>query len=288
MTQPPDNNLHDWLDETVGETPDPIEGTQQVMSQIEETSQVGRWLPFPVFHRKVKVKTPTATDTAEYQPSPIPALNGHTPTVTGRTTSMLSPVKAITAGALIFAIGGVMLIAQPFQQQGTVPGAEAEAIAPRWVTGDIRASGSCSGGDIVWDGDIGRSRNAQCNPQGWTSSDPRLTGDVTRRWNADIYQTDEDALWVSMGVAYLRNDDGGWACSSSDLLRGIRTTVAGSTVEEEMVNGGTTTFDCVGDGGYEGLSALLVSELTAGFNEKFSGLVFSGDFPPLPEAPAAE
>ena len=201
---------------------------------------------------------------------------------------MLSPVKAITAGALVFAIGGVLFIAQPFQQQGTVPGAEAEAIAPTWVTGDIRASGSCSGPDIVWDGDIGRSRNAECSPQRWTSSDPRLTGDVTRRWNADIYQTDEDALWVSMGVAYLRNDDGGWACSSSDLLRGIRTTGAGTTVEEEMVNGGTTTFECVGDGGYEGLSALLVSELTVGFNEEFSGLIFSGAFPPLPEPPATE
>ena len=57
MTQRPDNTrLHDWLDETVGPTPDPLVGTQQVMSQIEETSQVGRWLPFPVFHRKAKAK----------------------------------------------------------------------------------------------------------------------------------------------------------------------------------------------------------------------------------------
>ena len=34
---------------------------------------------------------------------------------------MFSPAKAITAGALVFAIGGVMLMAQPFHQQGSVP-----------------------------------------------------------------------------------------------------------------------------------------------------------------------
>ena len=86
MTERPDDTrLHDWLDETVGQTPDPVEGTRQVMSQVEETSQVGRWLPFPVLHRKAKAKTPTTNHTTEYQPSPIPATNGHTPTVIGRT-----------------------------------------------------------------------------------------------------------------------------------------------------------------------------------------------------------
>ncbi|MEA2026800.1 MAG: hypothetical protein U9O18_08910, partial [Chloroflexota bacterium] len=38
---------------------------------------------------------------------------------------MLSPVKAITAGAIIFALGGAFLIAQPFDREGGgVPGAE--------------------------------------------------------------------------------------------------------------------------------------------------------------------
>jgi len=42
---------------------------------------------------------------------------------------MLSPVKAITAGAFIFAIGGAFLIAQPFgQQQSSVPGALMEGV----------------------------------------------------------------------------------------------------------------------------------------------------------------
>ena len=44
---------------------------------------------------------------------------------------MFSPVKAITAGALVFALGGMFLIAQPFGQQGaTVPGAATDEVAP--------------------------------------------------------------------------------------------------------------------------------------------------------------
>ena len=51
---------------------------------------------------------------------------------------MFSPVKAITAGALVFALGGVLLIAQPFDQQGgSVPGAatDADIVPPVEVTG---------------------------------------------------------------------------------------------------------------------------------------------------------
>ena len=74
------------------------------------------------------------------QASPIPATIGHTRTVTGRIQSMFSPVKAITAGALVFAIGGVMLIAQPFDQQvGSVPGAATDdpALAPSFYSGTL-------------------------------------------------------------------------------------------------------------------------------------------------------
>jgi hypothetical protein len=48
------------------------------------------------------------------------------------------------------------------------------------------------------------------------------------------------------------------------------------------------TYTCVGDDGYAGLSAILVLEGAKGYSEGFTGLVFSGDLPPLPEPPAAE
>jgi hypothetical protein len=266
-----------WLRDEDPTPPDSLQSARQVAARLPLVRQQSRWWPLPLLRR---TPAPTrAADTIEYQPSPVPASNGHTPTVIGRTTSMLSPVKAITAGALVFAIGGAFLIAQPFQQQGSVPGAEAEAVAPTWVTGTIASAPSCSSGDLELDGDVRRYTDVECSPQTWTSTDPRLSGEVVRRWSEDNYPTDEGTISVSVGAAHLRNDGGEWACFDTSLLRG-------SGMSSEAVT--DTTFACTGDGGYAGLSAILVSSSTTGFNEEFVGLVFSGDFPPVPEPPAAE
>jgi hypothetical protein len=223
--------------------------------------------------------TNTAGDEAPAQQlRPIPATNGHTPTVIGRTQTVLSPAKAITAGALVFALGGVMLISQPFRQQANVPGAETEVVASTWVTGNIQpVDGTCSRGDIASDRGVVRSRY-ECT-QTWTSSDPRLTGDVSRPWNEDSYQTDEGVISVGMDTPYLRNEGGGWACSYGYLVKG-----AGPSAEVLTGN----TYTCFGSGGYEGLSAVLVSEYAEDFSEEFVGLIVSGGLPPVPEAPAAE
>jgi hypothetical protein len=192
---------------------------------------------------------------------------------------MLSPAKAITAGALVFALGSAFLIAQPFGQQGgSVPGAEIEDVAPTWVTGDVRYASSCSGPDVEIEGDVRHDWNYECSPQSWTSSDPRLSGEVSRRWNEDVYQTDEGFVSVNTSAAYLRNDGGGWACSSSNLFKGFGLFPQALTGE---------TFTCMGEGGYEGLSARLVVEHTGSMAEEFVGVIFAGDFPPLPEPPAA-
>jgi hypothetical protein len=269
--------LDEWFQDTDPQPPNARRTATRLMAQLPQTRQRGRWLPFRLFHPKAQ--TPTAPDTTEYQPNPIPASNGHTPTVIGRTQSMLSPVKAITAGAIVFAVGGAFLITQPFQQAVNVPGAEAEPIAPTWVTGNIEPASPCSSGDLVIDGDVRRYTNVECSPQTWTSSDPRLTGEVARRWSEDVYQTDEGTFAVSVDAPYLRNDGGDWACLDTSLLRG-------SGMSSESLT--DTTFTCTGNGGYAGLSAVLVSTFTEGFNEKFVGLIFSGDIPPLPEPPAAE
>jgi hypothetical protein len=224
-------------------------------------------LTLPIPYRRTQ--RPTAIDTIEYQPSPIPASNGHTPTVIGRTASMLSPVKAITAGALVAAVAGAFLIAQPFQQQSSVPGAEAEAISPTWVTGNVRYASSCSGPETEVDGDVRHDWNYDCSPQTWTASDPRFTGEVSRRWNEDVYLTDNGFNAVNTTVDLLTNDEGGWVCSSSNLYEGFG-------LFPTSLTGKTAT--CVGQGGYEGQSALLIEEET---ERTFSGLIFSGDFPHL-------
>ena len=116
--------------------------TREVLQRKAHVRQRSRWWPFPVFYRRTQ--SPTTNDTTHDQPSPIPAANGHTPTVIGRTQSMLSPVKAITAGAIVFAVGGVFLIAQPFGQQGSVPGAEADFAPPVEVTGTSASPSGCT------------------------------------------------------------------------------------------------------------------------------------------------
>lgn len=82
-----------------------------------------------------------------------------------------------------------------------------------------------------------------------------------------------------MDAPYLRNDGGEWACLDTSLLRG-------SGMSSEAV--AETTFTCTGNGGYAGLSAILVSSPTVGFSEEFVGLIFASDFPPVPEPPPAE
>ena len=152
------------------------------------------------------------------------------------------------------------------------------APASTWVTGNIQPAPSCSDPDSEFDGDVRRDRNGECSPQTWTSSDPRLTGEVSWRWNEDAYQTDEGSISVGMDAAYLRNDGGGWACSSGGYLADSSGALAGTI----------STLTCIGDGGYAGLSAILVLEEAGGFTSDIVGLIFSGDLPPLPEPPAAE
>ena len=193
---------------------------------------------------------------------------------------MFSPAKAIIAGSIVFALGGVMLIAQPFQQQNTVPAANVDA-EPVWVTGNIAFAPSCTGpntgSDAEWNGVARHDWNYECNPQTWTASDPRLSGQVARLWNEDVYQTGDGFNAVNVTADYLSNDEGGWVCTSSNLYEGFGlypTSLTG------------TTATCVGQGGYEGLSAILVEDDSAG--NPFVGLIFPGDAPPLPEPPAAE
>lgn len=283
MTERPDNaRLHDWLDDTVGQTPDPAEGTRQVMSQVEETSQVGRWLPFPVLHRKPKAKTPTATDTAQYQPIPVPASNGHTPTVIGRTTSMLSPVKAITAGAIVFAIGGVMLIAQPFQQQDNVPGAESGvAAAPAWVTATVQFSSNCNFGVTATEDGVTQERGMKCQGQTWTSDDPRLDGTSNAASNADSFDVDGQGYSLITSAIEVFTDGGGWQCTNADRV----VSPAATLFRTSRFDG--DRFSCVGTGGYEGLSATLVAEWP-GVNNTIEGLIFPGEMPPMPEFAASE
>ena len=102
--------------------PDPSRSLGKVMARVSQTHQRGRWWPLPSLGQAPAA--PSAIPDREHQSTPVPATSGYPTTITGRTYAMFSPVKAIITGALVFALGSVFLIAQPFDRQGgVVPGA---------------------------------------------------------------------------------------------------------------------------------------------------------------------
>lgn len=177
--------LESWLKDTDPTSPDARPSVARVMAQVPQTRQQGRWWWLPSFGR-TQALSPTTDDATDFQPTPTPASNGRAPTVIGRTQTMFSPVKAITVGALVFALGGVLLIAQPFDQRGGgVPGAETPGSTGVAVT----VTQQCT--DVVNDG---------CR---WTASDPRLTGTISTDWGDAVAV--EGAKRLEAGFQWIGN-----------------------------------------------------------------------------------
>lgn len=193
--------------------------------------------------------------------------------VAGSPTLRLAVVLAATS-ALTLAIGGAVIAgASPSPSAVPVP-----TVAPAWVTGTIQpVDGSCDRVDAKVD--VGVRHSAYRCTDIWTASDPRLTGDASRPWNEDTYQTDGGEVSVGIEASHLQNEGGGWACWSAYVQQGA--TPAHGYMEGE--------FTCQGSGGYEGLTAVLATTPKTGSDVlEFVGLIFAGDLPVVPEAPPAE
>jgi hypothetical protein len=156
---------------------------------------------------------------------------------------------------------------------------QAEAVAPTRVTGEVGWGLTCTGPETVVEGDVIHERNWDCSPQPWTASDPRLSGESVSRWNNDAYLVDGTYTVVLTSHEVLTNDAGAWVCTGTGLYEGRELDGL------ELLGDSTTT--CVGQEGYEGLTAVLVSSQGVRA-EEFVGLIFSGDPPPPPEPRAAE
>jgi len=193
---------------------------------------------------------------------------------------MLSPAKAIIAGALVFGIGGVMLVAQPFQQQSSVPGAETEAgvaeIAPftmslRWTSqkeqrpeqmterGVSKSLGDCPSLFVV------------------APSDPRMDGDVTYCTSEHVYGADRDAdPNVATATYRIVNDEGAWQGS----LSGVWWT---DPTSGDYIEGAGDIVILAGEGAYDGLYAAMTLDWS-----DIRGLIFEGAPPAGPILPSAE
>ena len=192
---------------------------------------------------------------------------------------MLSPAKAITAGALVFAIGGVVLVAQPFQQQSSVPGAEGETtepIPPAIVTGAQLGVGEPveESVETVVDG-VSQGRGGVIEGDRFEADDPRLTGSFSQTVNGDLRMIGDTAAFLISPSMRIENDEGAWS-GQCDLL--------------VIADGEPDPFACLfsGEGAYDGLSAYLVFENPEQPPNPFKALIFEGDLPPTPELSSAE
>ena len=283
MSDPRSPEVREWMKRTEALPPDENESARQVISRLTEVRQRTRWWPFPVVYRGAE----SASRASKSEPSPIVSTKGDSATVTGRTKSMFSPVKAIAASALAFAIGGTLLIAQPFDQQGSgVPGAEGDtvSVAATWVTGTVSLAAFCSAPTASTSeaGVQPELLSSQCGPQRWSTSDPRLTGTATEIWNDAMYEVDGATVSVRAGIYDVQNESGGWLCRHPDGLTHGSGPYAATDNEQ--------TVTCAGDGAYDGLTAILFLDWSNSppSSVPLDGLIFSGEPPPLPERPASE
>ena len=198
-----------------------------------------------------------------------------------RTQSMFSPAKAITAGALVFAIGGVLLIAQPFDQQGsTVPGAETDAEPAEMVefTARFPWGGQIAGGSSE------RRPDGIVETIGWASrvrtieaSDSRFEGEMVQTCNWHEYQSPNANVFDC--VFRIETAVGGWQSRNTPGLK-----FPGPGYGPFSVL--TVVFD--GEGAYEGHSAIVeIAEVkTRGFD--MHGLVVESGVPPAAEPYASK
>ena len=241
-----------WLRHTEATPPDARQSARQVMARMPHVRQRSRWLPLPTIGRRTSA-APSTSDREGWLEAP-PDTTYRFPTATGRTRLMFSPVKAIIAGALVFAIGGVMLVAQPFDQQGSVPGIEqaAEPAAPVKVTAtfqrlDCDSSSGSSEGSFEEEGPVEWVYGSYCTAYNrW--SDPRLQGTETYLSNGVEYMDDSE-LYVAHYVHDIVTDDGAWR---------MRPQFTFDSADGPGNYSGTWVLD--GEGAHEGFSVVLAKD----------------------------
>jgi hypothetical protein len=187
---------------------------------------------------------------------------------------MFTPVKAIVAGALTFALLGVLSIAQPFDQQGaTVPGAPVASPSPSApvapeaspalpsatrVTGTELVSDIVSGPTTTVDG-IRQMRGLTATATD-TMDDPRVSGTGAIVGNWDGYG-DVGTQW---GTYRLENADGAW----EGTWRGVIWNRGGVTEH---------TMWLTGSGAYEGLT--YYAHVNGSGVIDVEGVIFPGEAP---------
>jgi hypothetical protein len=179
---------------------------------------------------------------------------------------MLSPVKAITTAALVFALSAAFLVAQPSDRLGGgVAGAEqaAEPAPPVEVTAETTGI-TCTSGSPERDGSVQRVYGMTCEVHNeW--SDPRLQGTETYVDNSVRYM-DDSGLSIAHYVHNIVTDDGAWRMRPQ------------FSFESAGPGDFSGTWVLDGEGAYEGLIAVLAKD-----EDELHGYIISHELPPAPE-----
>ncbi len=168
---------------------------------------------------------------------------------------MFSPVKAITAGALVFALGGLFLVGQPFvQQQSAQPGAESDpaaamadvAVGPgvTYFTGTAECT-SESGEATVVDGIRQNQVRSTCQT---ATTDDRLNGTLVADNTVYGFGTD-GGPWTSESV--LTTEEGSWRGTDQGVYDLYGTSPLGTA--GKVFRYGHS--ELVGEGAYDGFVA---------------------------------
>ncbi len=191
---------------------------------------------------------------------------------------MFSPVKTITAGALIFAVGGVFLIAQPFDQQGgVVPGAVTDTPGESTsVTGTSVCTLETSGTFQLVTAPYSLTGHVlRCTD---TASDPRVAGTSTVILNIESWErygmlSGQPVDAVSWTDFTLVGPDGTWNGHGYGFYD-----------TDGLVHGMSIA---TGNGAYEGLTYTQSFSVPVGnANPEGIGLIQTGSAPPgFPTAP---
>jgi hypothetical protein len=262
--------IRTWLQGTDRPPADSQRSTGQIMARLPDRERRRRWWPF--FRQTSSVsETPPADRITGHPPRPIPASNGHSPTVIGRTQLMFSPAKAITVGVVVFALGGAVLIAQPFDQQGgSVPGAatDTEVAAPIEFSATFTPSSDVRVGTYETVDGVIQQRGNAWSPVISGMSDPRLDGVLTYSEDSDLYPAPGASFEFGAVTYRISTADGAWQGSTPIVKDG-----GGYCCNSVVV--------LVGEGAYEGLYAWMdTSDWDA-----IHGVIFPAPAPPAPTAP---
>lgn len=144
---------------------------------------------------------------------------------------------------------------------------------PVWVTGTLHL-GDCNGPTSSMVEGVNQERTWVCQGQEWETSDPRLSGASVSSWNADVYYLPGGPVSLRSGTYVVTNEGGAWLCQFADSL------AKGQGLFFTPYNDETVT--CVGSGGYEGLTAVVITDWSNFDSVSITALMTPATVPPVP------